>query len=157
MPEVFKRLQVSAESWKINFNYFSFVTDLAAIRKILENETGGTSCPSCKMPFDKGKKRKLIDTCGHDRCYSCMFKNESCTICANTQRHARQEAQRETSTAGEFTRMKHFSYRSNLRNILHAFTNSKLQSLTIIHACINCKMTENFIQLWILFLYGTVR
>lgn len=82
----------------IKFNYFSFVTDLAAIRKILENETGGTTCPSCKMPFDKGKKRKLIDTCGHDRCYSCMFKNESCTICANTQRHQRQEAQRETST-----------------------------------------------------------
>lgn len=86
-------------------NYFPFVTDLAAIRKILENETGGTSCPSCKMPFDKGKKRKLIDTCGHDRCYSCMFKNESCTICANTQRHQRQEAQRETST-GKLRRTK---------------------------------------------------
>jgi hypothetical protein len=27
-----------------------------------------------------------------------MFKNESCTICANTQRQQRQEAQRETST-----------------------------------------------------------
>lgn len=80
------------------FNYFPFVSDLAAIRKILENETGGSNCPSCKMPFDKGKKRKLIDTCGHDRCYSCMFKNESCTICANTQRQIRQEAQRETSS-----------------------------------------------------------
>lgn len=68
-----------------SINYF--VTDLAAIRKILENEAGGTCCPSCKMPFDKGKKRKLIDTCGHAKCYSCMFKNESCTICANTHRH----------------------------------------------------------------------
>lgn len=67
------------------FNYF--VTDLAAIRKILENEAGGSCCPSCKMLFDKGKKRKLIDTCGHAKCYSCMFKNESCTICANTHRH----------------------------------------------------------------------
>ncbi|XP_065085267.1 protein TANC2 isoform X2 [Ochlerotatus camptorhynchus] len=33
------------------------------------------------MPFDKGKKRKLIDTCGHERCYSCMFRNEICPIC----------------------------------------------------------------------------
>ncbi|XP_055636122.1 protein TANC2 isoform X2 [Toxorhynchites rutilus septentrionalis] len=55
--------------------------DLAAIRKILENETGGALCPSCQMPFDKGKKRKLIDTCGHERCYSCMFRNEICPIC----------------------------------------------------------------------------
>ncbi|XP_058821683.1 protein TANC2 isoform X2 [Topomyia yanbarensis] len=58
--------------------------DLAAIRKILENETGGALCPSCQMPFDKGKKRKLIDTCGHERCYSCMFRNEICPICHPT-------------------------------------------------------------------------
>lgn len=79
-------------------NFLTFVIDLAAIRKILENETGGATCPSCKMLFDKGKKRKLIDTCGHDRCYSCMFKNESCTVCADTQRHQRQETQHEAST-----------------------------------------------------------
>lgn len=78
-----------------------FVTDLAAIRKILENETGGTSCPSCKMPFDKGKKRKLIDTCGHEICYMCMFKNESCTICINTQRqHRMQEVQQQRGSEG---------------------------------------------------------
>jgi hypothetical protein len=70
--------------------FFFIVTDLAAIRKILENETGGTSCPSCQMPFDKGKKRKLIDTCGHECCYSCMIRNESCTLCANTQRQLRE-------------------------------------------------------------------
>ena len=33
------------------------------------------------MPFDKGRKRKLVDTCGHERCYSCMFKNEACPLC----------------------------------------------------------------------------
>jgi len=34
------------------------------------------------MPFDKGKKKKLIDgTCGHERCFSCTFKNEHCPIC----------------------------------------------------------------------------
>ncbi|KAG7298831.1 hypothetical protein JYU34_017281 [Plutella xylostella] len=62
--------------------------DLAAIRQLLESETGGTSCPSCNMPFDKGKKRKLIDTCGHERCYSCMFRNEACPVCARNS-HAR--------------------------------------------------------------------
>ncbi|RZF43708.1 hypothetical protein LSTR_LSTR015247, partial [Laodelphax striatellus] len=55
--------------------------DLAAIRKLLECESTGGNCPSCKMPFDKGKKRKLIDTCGHERCYSCMFRNEACPLC----------------------------------------------------------------------------
>lgn len=33
------------------------------------------------MPFDKGKKRRLIDSCGHERCYSCLFRSESCPLC----------------------------------------------------------------------------
>ncbi|XP_074025599.1 zinc-RING finger and ankyrin repeat domain-containing protein rolling pebbles isoform X3 [Leptinotarsa decemlineata] len=58
------------------------VLDLAAIRRLLEQEhTTGTTCPSCEMPFDKGKKRRLIDNCGHERCYSCMFTNEACPLC----------------------------------------------------------------------------
>lgn len=66
-------------------SYFMFA-DLQSIRKLLSNDAVDTSrdglnCPSCDQPFDKGKKRKLIDTCGHERCYSCMFKNEKCPIC----------------------------------------------------------------------------
>lgn len=57
-------------------------TDLAAIRKLLEEGDGDEMCPSCGMPFDKGKKRKLIDSCGHERCYACMFRNEGCPLCA---------------------------------------------------------------------------
>uniref|UniRef100_A0A8D9ESN6 Protein TANC2 n=1 Tax=Cacopsylla melanoneura TaxID=428564 RepID=A0A8D9ESN6_9HEMI len=57
------------------------IYDLAAIRKLLESESGGSVCPSCNMPFDKGKKRKLIDTCGHERCYGGMFRNEACPLC----------------------------------------------------------------------------
>lgn len=76
---------------------FSIVTDLAAIRQLLENETGGTTCPSCNMPFDKGKKRKLIDTCGHERCYSCMFRNEVCPLCTrSSQGRAKQISERYT-------------------------------------------------------------
>lgn len=65
------------------------VPDLAAIRQLLESETGGTTCPSCNMPFDKGKKRKLIDTCGHERCYSCMFRNPTCPSCARSNQNQR--------------------------------------------------------------------
>ncbi|KAL4112593.1 hypothetical protein QTP88_016346 [Uroleucon formosanum] len=57
-------------------------SDLAAIRKLLEEGDGDEMCPSCGMPFDKGKKRKLIDSCGHERCYACMFRNEGCPLCA---------------------------------------------------------------------------
>ncbi|XP_063220744.1 protein TANC2 [Bacillus rossius redtenbacheri] len=58
-------------------------TDLAAIRRLLESEATTGCCPSCNMPFDKGKKRKLIDACGHERCYSCMFRNEACPLCGD--------------------------------------------------------------------------
>lgn len=64
-------------------------SDLQSIRRLLESETtssDGDTCPSCQMPFDKGKKRKLIDTCGHERCYSCMFKNEQCPTCNSGQK-----------------------------------------------------------------------
>lgn len=62
--------------------FFSlFRADLQEIRKILDTETSSDACPSCHMPFDKGKKRKLIDNCGHGRCYSCMFKSEECPLC----------------------------------------------------------------------------
>ncbi|XP_046396091.1 protein TANC2 isoform X2 [Ischnura elegans] len=52
------------------------------------------SCPSCGMPFDKAKKRRLIDACGHERCYSCMFANEACPICAASTMIASKEGPR---------------------------------------------------------------
>ncbi|XP_014205049.1 protein TANC2 [Copidosoma floridanum] len=60
------------------------IFDLAQIRALVES-TGALNsvCPSCDMPFDKGKKRRLIDSCGHERCYSCMFHNEACPLCFN--------------------------------------------------------------------------
>lgn len=57
------------------------ISDLAAIRRLLESENHSSTCPSCDMLFDKGKKRRLIDNCGHERCYSCMFTNEACPLC----------------------------------------------------------------------------
>ncbi|XP_037951151.1 protein TANC2, partial [Teleopsis dalmanni] len=57
--------------------------DLQSIRRLLEHDTSGNVCPSCRISFDKGKRRKLIDTCGHERCYSCMFRNDQCPMCTN--------------------------------------------------------------------------
>ena len=42
---------------------------------------GREVCPSCGEPFDNGKKRRLIDNCGHERCYTCMFSKELCSLC----------------------------------------------------------------------------
>ncbi|XP_015919035.2 protein TANC2 isoform X1 [Parasteatoda tepidariorum] len=44
------------------------------------NYTKG-QCPSCKLPFDSGKKRCVVDSCGHDRCYSCLCVQDSCPTC----------------------------------------------------------------------------
>ncbi|XP_019629915.1 PREDICTED: protein TANC2-like isoform X2 [Branchiostoma belcheri] len=38
-------------------------------------------CPICGHPYNKGKKRRLIDACGHERCFTCMFQVEECPIC----------------------------------------------------------------------------
>ncbi|XP_046867950.1 protein TANC2 isoform X4 [Drosophila willistoni] len=86
---------------------YSFL-DLQSIRRLLEHDAGssgigsssssnnnssnsstgssssGSVCPSCRISFDKGKRRKLIDTCGHERCYSCMFRNDQCPMCMNS-------------------------------------------------------------------------
>ena len=43
--------------------------------------TNGITCPSCGDFFDSGKKRRLIDNCGHERCYTCMFNKGFCSIC----------------------------------------------------------------------------
>lgn len=60
------------------------IPDLQSIRRLLEHDASGSVCPSCRISFDKGKRRKLIDTCGHERCYSCMFRNDQCPMCMNS-------------------------------------------------------------------------
>lgn len=85
-----------SEPIKTELTFLILVADLAALRQLLESESGGTNCPSCNMPFDKGKKRKLIDTCGHERCYSCMFRNEACPICARNSQGRRPVMERYT-------------------------------------------------------------
>ena len=65
------------------------ISDLAQIRALIEStntlNNNSTSCPCCEMPFDKGKKRRLIDSCGHERCYSCLIRSENCPLCIREQ------------------------------------------------------------------------
>ena len=58
-----------------------FVSEVSMTNRLMENEMVGGICPSCHVPFDKGKKRMLVDSCGHKRCYDCLFRNEVCPIC----------------------------------------------------------------------------
>ncbi|XP_023931995.1 uncharacterized protein LOC106167762 [Lingula anatina] len=46
-----------------------------------QSQAAGDLCAACHMPFDTGKKRRLIDTCGHERCYMCMFSSDECPLC----------------------------------------------------------------------------
>uniref|UniRef100_T1IZI4 RING-type domain-containing protein n=1 Tax=Strigamia maritima TaxID=126957 RepID=T1IZI4_STRMM len=65
-------------------NSHVWYNDLTTIHKMMKDMDFGSICPSCKMPFDKGKKRKLTDVCGHDRCYSCIYNSDKCALCLNT-------------------------------------------------------------------------
>lgn len=60
---------------------FPFFADLDVIRELNMDGDAGEICPICHMPFDKGKKRKLTDACGHERCYMCMFNHDTCPLC----------------------------------------------------------------------------
>ncbi|XP_061180864.1 protein TANC2-like isoform X2 [Saccostrea echinata] len=57
--------------------------DVDILRDLTMDQQAVDCCPLCHMPFDKGKKRRLIDTCGHAKCYSCMFTYDTCRICEN--------------------------------------------------------------------------
>jgi hypothetical protein len=61
--------------------FFPFFADLDVIRELNMDGDAGEICPICHMPFDKGKKRKLTDACGHERCYMCMFNYDTCPLC----------------------------------------------------------------------------
>ncbi|CAH1775583.1 unnamed protein product [Owenia fusiformis] len=54
---------------------------MQAMDTTLSNESVSGLCPACQDSFDSNKKRRLIDTCGHERCYTCMFNSEDCPLC----------------------------------------------------------------------------
>merc|ERR1740137_44676 len=36
------------------------------------------------MAYDRSHKRRLVDSCGHERCYSCIGRNYQCSLCLQT-------------------------------------------------------------------------
>lgn len=46
-------------------------------------------CPCCHQPFDKGKRRKLLEACGHQRCYACVFASDACPLCLRNERDSK--------------------------------------------------------------------
>ena len=47
------------------------------------------TCPTCLLSYDSGLRRKLLDSCGHQRCFSCMRKQDECDLCPREGKHCR--------------------------------------------------------------------
>merc|ERR1719480_706924 len=56
--------------------------DRSSLRQIVTSPKLAGSCPSCHVAYDRGNKRRLVDSCGHERCYSCIGRNEKCALCS---------------------------------------------------------------------------
>lgn len=67
--------------------YHQWYNDPRTVRKMMDelvvSPTAGR-CPTCHVPFDKGKRRRITEDCGHERCYYCMLNADGpgCPICA---------------------------------------------------------------------------
>ena len=69
----------------LTFPQFISPPDVSVVTQpVMENKADSGLCPSCLMPFDSGKQRRLLDSCGHARCYSCVFRQEVCSLCSRT-------------------------------------------------------------------------
>merc|ERR1740128_145269 len=55
----------------------------SSLTRLVSSPLPGT-CPSCSMPYDRSQKRRLVDSCGHERCYSCIGRNDLCSLCLQT-------------------------------------------------------------------------
>ena len=63
------------------------IADVNVVKQLNTMETQMMNrCPACRMPFDLGKRRRLVDTCGHERCHSCMFNSDLCPVCSDSDR-----------------------------------------------------------------------
>ena len=64
--------------------------DVNVVKQLNTMETQAMECcPACRKPFDLGKQRRLVDTCGHVRCHSCMFNSDKCPVCSDSDRKFR--------------------------------------------------------------------
>ncbi|XP_029189169.2 uncharacterized protein LOC114956276 isoform X1 [Acropora millepora] len=71
-----RNLQVTKEE-----NLERFVESMASAMDNQWSSPKFITCPNCNERYDDGHKRRLIDTCGHPRCYSCLFVDKPCPLC----------------------------------------------------------------------------
>ncbi|GBN96688.1 hypothetical protein AVEN_245019-1, partial [Araneus ventricosus] len=76
----------------VNYEFNNISLNINTVKKMML-ENVGTLCPTCCTPFDKGKHRKLIDTCGHELCYMCI-NSDHCPLCVY---HAQAQSQHRLS------------------------------------------------------------
>ncbi|KAL3231282.1 hypothetical protein MRX96_023332 [Rhipicephalus microplus] len=67
--------------------YHQWYNDPRTVRKMMNElvvSPPAGRCPTCQVPFDKGKRRRITEDCGHERCYYCMLNSDGpgCPICA---------------------------------------------------------------------------
>ncbi|XP_064471803.1 protein TANC2-like isoform X2 [Ornithodoros turicata] len=103
-----------------NFSGISFIEPLRrfwkgkkknprTVRKMMDELVVGppaTRCPTCQVPFDKGKRRRIIEECGHERCYYCMLNSDGagCSLCAaEAAKMSNNSARTRLKTNGHFT------------------------------------------------------
>ena len=74
------------------------VSERSSLSRLVNSSKIPGTCPSCSLAYDRSvekvlkvmkttsdhfraNKRRLVDSCGHERCYSCIGKNENCALC----------------------------------------------------------------------------
>ncbi|XP_023215585.1 protein TANC2-like [Centruroides sculpturatus] len=68
--------------WDWNFSIFDPIRKIFGKRSVSARiKYSSNVCSSCHESFGSGRKRKLVDVCGHQRCYSCIVSTDKCPIC----------------------------------------------------------------------------
>lgn len=68
--------------WNWNFSLFDPIRRIFNKRSVSTRiKNSNNVCASCHQSFGSGKKRKLVDVCGHQRCYSCIVSTDKCPLC----------------------------------------------------------------------------
>ena len=74
------------------------ISERSSLSRLVNSSKIPGTCPSCSLAYDRSEKeikvtdeisipllrankRRLVDSCGHERCYSCIGKNEKCALC----------------------------------------------------------------------------
>ncbi|XP_060067945.1 protein TANC2-like [Ylistrum balloti] len=98
---------------------YSNPTDhLDVIRELNMDGKNRNVCPVCHMPYDKGKKRKLQEACGHELCFTCLVTYESCPMCDNRcpVPHGNGSNRSTVKTNGHFTPIKKQHQSDHIQN-----------------------------------------